>query len=119
MNPRLPANEIYELRPLRNPRLSGSHALASILKLQEITPDCDGAGAENMKNRVEELRHRLQTSRQNGWSWWDATNVPRREWTLLRLYSLHLGTTGSDEWLCELDDTVAESVLGKWSAARW
>jgi len=118
MNPRLPANEIFRLRPPRNPRLSGTHALASIQKLKEITPDCDGAAAENAKNRVEELKHCLQASRQNGLSWIDATNVPRREWTLLRLYTLHLGTTGADEWLCKFDEAVAESVLGT-DGRRW
>lgn len=71
-----------------------------------------------LENRVEDLKERLRASKENRWSWEEATDVPRREWTLLRLYSLYLGTAGADEWLCEFNDAVAESVLGT-DGRRW
>lgn len=118
MNPRLPATEIFALRPLRSPQLSDSRVRASIKKIQKMTPESDGGSAGGLEDRVENLRRRLLESRETGASWLDATKVPRREWTLLRLYTLHLGTAGADEWLCEFNDAVAESVLGT-DGRRW
>jgi hypothetical protein len=118
VSPRLPPDEIFALRPLWSPKLSGSRALASIQKLKEITPESGRGSSANLEDRVEALRARLQASRENGWSWCDATNVPRREWALIKLYTLHLGATGSEQWLCPFNDLVAESVLGT-DGSRW
>ena len=122
MNPRLPPSEIFALRPPRGPRLSGARSLASIKKIQKITPQSDIGSAGELEDRVEELRRRLQESLKSGASWLEVTNVPRREWTLLRLYTLHLGTAGASEWLCDFNDAVTESVLGtdgrQWHRSR-
>ena len=70
-----------------------------------------------MEDQIERLIERLRSAREQGQGWEEATDVPRREWALLRVYTLHLGNQDASKWLAPFDDPIAESVLGTQSAA--
>jgi len=110
--PRNPPSELFHLRPPRQPRISGRRVAEGIQALNQIVPDVDGTGASTMDDQIESLKRRLLSIRRDGLDWEEATNVPRRTWAMIRLYSLYLGDEEASEWLTPFDEHVTESVLG-------
>ncbi len=118
MPPRIPSPDVFELRDLPTPRLSDRNVERSIGNLRRLCAERGVGGNGGLIDKVERLKKRLQLCWQNDGDWLDATDVPQREWALIRLYTLHLGTTGADQWLCGFKEEVADSVLGV-DATRW
>ena len=114
--------DVFNLRPPRwtqMPDALTSQPIARLRKLTASLPEGITAGDTDL---IEDLRERLKGAAEEELPWEEATNVKRREWLLISLYTLDLGTAGTEEWLRDFDQDVAQSILGDdpmaWHPAR-
>lgn len=90
-------------------------------ELRKIFQEGGGPGGPPI-DEIEEIIQRLKKRKQKGQTFEQATDVPRREWLLLSIYLEYHGKRDAKDWLPELDDRIAESILGNsgrdWSPLR-
>ena len=90
-------------------------------ELRRILPP-GGGGGEDLQDKIDLLIRKLEERKKKRQSFEEATNVPGRERLLLSIYREYHGKRDAKDWLPELDDRIAESILGNsgrdWSPLR-
>ena len=109
-----PDPSTFQLSPIRKRSLPEDLLAKPIDSLRELTSRFEKArGTDDLTSRLDELRERLQQlATDHGGTWKEATDVPKRQWALLNLYLLDLGTDGSEAWLPPFSEGVLFDILG-------
>lgn len=101
---------ITPIQQIHLPQQIVDHRIQSI---RNVTPDTEGRSDSPFNDIVDQLIHRLQTAEQHGWTWQEATAVKRRTWATLKMYTLHLGSQGAENWLHPFTEDIANSILSQ------
>lgn len=86
-------------------------------KLRIIFPK-GGDSGRPPQDKIDLLIRRLKERKRKGQTFEEATYVPGRERLLLSIYFEYHGKRDARDWLPELDDRIAESILGN-SGRNW
>lgn len=120
-----PHAELFVLGPQRRSRISSSLDKVidqRIASLREITAERGGTERTFQDTIIDQLVERLRGARTMGWTWEEATRVRRRQWALLRMYTLYLGAPNTEKWLHPFDEAAARDILGEesrpWHSSR-
>lgn len=108
MNP-----DLFNLRPIRTPRLDGAMLQRAISRIGRITEGIEGRGTTPSTGLVDEYRQLMREGLQKGQTFEESSVGRRREWSLLKLYLNDLGDQNSVDLLYPFEENVAASIFGE------